>query len=284
MTIEKLKCKLQYLLPHHFLSRTLARLADCKIPAIKNRLIKIFIAAYNIDLTTAASARLEDYPSFNEFFTRKLNKAARPVAAAENALVSPADGTVSQHGKILDGQLLQAKGHNYQLSELLGSADTAAKFLHGDFITIYLAPSDYHRVHMPLDGILLKTIYVPGRLFSVNTGSVAAIPNIFCRNERLIALFDSAIGQFAMVMVGAMLVAGIKTVWGEKETPCQSTQIVTKDYQSQQIRLAKGAEMGHFQFGSTVILVCQAGKIALDALEPGCLVQMGSQIGIIEQG
>lgn len=279
MVVEKFKSSLQYVVPHHLLSRLVAKLAECQIPWIKNSLIKTFIHFYKIDLNTAMSSKLSEYPSFNDFFTRSLKAQARPIADGHDAIVSPADGYVSQAGNIRDGNLFQAKDHSYNLVELLGGdVGLAKKYYQGQFITIYLAPHNYHRVHMPLAGKLLKTIYVPGQLFSVNNRSVQHIPNLFCRNERLICFFESEVGEIALIMVGAMLVAGIETVWGQREIPCSSQQIIVKDYTDEHIFLKKGEEMGRFQFGSTVILLFPPAKtvpIDIPANQP---INMGALI------
>lgn len=280
MILEKFKCKLQYFLPHHFLSRSLARLANCRVRAIKNYLIKIFIAYYKIDLNIANSSRLSDYATFNEFFTRALKITARPIAIDKDGIVSPADGTISQVGNITLDKLVQAKGQIFTLQKLLGGDTILTKrYHHGEFVTIYLAPRDYHRVHMPIDGKLIRTIYVPGKLFSVNTQSAEYIPDLFCRNERLICLFDTVCGEMALIMVGAMLVAGIETVWGQRETPCSSKQIVIKNYQNENITLAKGQEMGRFQFGSTVILLFGPKKVALSPFKTPHSIKLGELLG-----
>jgi phosphatidylserine decarboxylase len=259
---EKLKCYWQHLLPQHLLSRLVAKLANCKIPFIKNGLIKLFIHHYKIDLNTAAITELSAYPNFNSFFTRELKAEARPIMATPESIVSPADGTISQFGRVTDGQLLQAKGHLFSVAEFLGGApEVAAPFQNGHFMTIYLAPKDYHRVHMPIDGKLITTISIPGKLFSVNCRSVAHVPKLFSRNERLVSLFDTEIGPMALVMVGAMLVAGIETVWSGQESPNTHQSLSIKTYQQQDIVLCKGAEMGRFQFGSTVILLWGANVI-----------------------
>lgn len=286
MALEKLKCKLQYLLPQHFLSRSLAKLADCRIPMVKNCLIRAFIKHYKVDINTAALTQIDDYVSFNQFFTRALNSAARPIANDQDAIVSPADGTVSQSGKIKDDKLFQAKGFFFSLQELLGGdKQLASCYRGGDFITVYLAPKDYHRVHMPLEAKLLKTIYVPGKLFSVNKQSVENVANLFCLNERLICLFDTEIGQVAIIMVGAMLVAGIETVWGQREVPCSRKEIITKDYADQNIILKKGEEMGRFLFGSTVILLFKANTVCLKSFAESQQITMGLLLGrIIQKG
>jgi phosphatidylserine decarboxylase len=280
MTIETLKRNLQYVLPHHFLSRSIAKLADCQIPLIKNTLINLFVRLYKVDLNTAAITKLSEYPSFNAFFTRALKESTRPIAQEDNVVISPAEGTISQSGSIQNGKLVQTKGHLFSLTELLGGDQKLAdSFQQGDFVTIYLAPHNYHRVHMPIDGKLMTTKYIPGRLFSVNSQSVAHIPNLFCRNERLISLFQTKTGPLAIILVGAMLVAGIETVWGQRESPSQSREILEKNYIDKNIFLTQGSEMGRFLFGSTVILLFPPNMIKLCPLKERQIITMGFPLG-----
>lgn len=281
MVFDKLS-KLQHFLPHHFLSRAVANLADSKIPIVKNSLIKLFIKSYNINIDEAQSVNLEDYSTFNDFFTRKLKPETRPIMSDPDVITCPADGFVIQSGKISEGKLLQAKSTNFKLSDLLSNEQLALNYLDGDFMTIYLSPRDYHRVHMPITGKLLKTIYIPGKLFSVNYQSVQQIPDLFCRNERLICLFETKIGEIAVILVGAMLVAGIETVWGDKETPCGTTQLQIKNYTSENIQLAKGEELGHFRYGSTVIVLFGPQMVTLDALYEQQVVKVGQRLASIK--
>lgn len=286
MVVEKLKCQLQYVLPQHWLSRIIAKLADCRIPLVKDCLIKAFIYCYKVDLNTAATNKLSAYPSFNHFFVRSLNATARPIAKEQAAVVSPADGVVSQVGKIHEGKLYQAKGRLFSLAELLGEDNGSAKrYEGGEFITIYLAPHDYHRVHMPLAGKLLRTTYVPGKLFSVNARSVANVPNLFCRNERLISFFATEVGEIALIMVGAMLVAGIETVWGQGKNLGRSRKISADSYLDKNIQFSKAQEMGHFKFGSTVILLFPPDKVQLSEFVEQQPIKMGSSIGhVLSEG
>ena len=210
---------LQRLLPQHALSRLIARAAESKMPWLKNRLIERAIAAFDINIDEAESSDLDDYENFNSFFTRALKDGARPIDQDSNALVSPADGAVSQAGPITQERIIQAKGSDYSAGRLLGNTEEAKLYTDGAFTTIYLSPKDYHRVHMPIAGTLISTRYIPGDLFSVNDKTAQALPGLFARNERLVCQFDSELGQFALVFVGAMLVAGIETVWGGFETP-----------------------------------------------------------------
>lgn len=278
MIFEKLTCKLQHLLPHHLLSRLVANFADSKNPFIKNNLINLFIKSFQINLNEAQSTNLDDYATFNDFFTRALKSDARPIASDFDAIVSPADGYVIQTGSITTGQLIQAKSTQFKLLDLVGDEHIANHYYDGNFFTVYLSPKDYHRVHMPLDGTLKKTVYIPGKLFSVNYQSVQHIPNLFCRNERLVCIFDTPIGDVAVILVGAMLVAGIETVWGAQETPCGSGKIVVKDYAARNITLSKGAELGRFKYGSTVILLFGPKKVELNSFRENQPIKMGELV------
>lgn len=256
--MARLFALLQYLLPQHLLSRLVGRLADSRIRWIKNSFILLFHRLYAVNMSEALEESPTAYPSFNAFFTRALKPDARPIDPDPALLVSPADGAISQLGRIDYGRIFQAKGHSYSLTSLLGgNQDRAQPFVNGQFATIYLSPKDYHRVHMPIEGRLLEMVYIPGDLFSVNNATVSEVPNLFARNERLVAIFDTAAGPMAMVLVGAMIVAGIETVWSGQVTPALRT-IVTSRYDNHRpapIVLAKGAEMGRFKLGSTVILL-----------------------------
>ncbi len=271
---------LQRLLPQHTLSRLIASLAQAETPWLKNLLIKQFIRTYNINLDEPASSDPDDYASFNAFFTRALKPEARPVAENSTAIVSPADGFVSQLGRISDDQVIQAKGMLYSASQLLGEASSnVGNFANGEFATIYLSPRDYHRVHAPIGGKLLFSRYIPGKLFSVNDATTAHINNLFTRNERLVTLFDTDAGKCALVMVGAMLVAGISTVWHGRYQPGTAREV---DHSTDDVRLAKGDELGQFYFGSTVVLLFEQRKTRL--LNPelsASQVMMGQVIGAI---
>lgn len=283
--IERLFVAVQYLLPHHLLSRTVGWLARSPIPWIRTTFINAFIRRFKVDLSEAEIEDPNHFATFNAFFTRALKAGARPVVEGTDRLASPADGTVSQLGKLLGSDLLQAKGRYYSLLELLGGDKAlAAEFANGHFATIYLSPRDYHRVHMPCDGTLRETRYVPGRLFSVNTATTAAVPRLFARNERLICLFDTATGPMIVILVGAMIVAGIETVFAGQVTP-QSTAITHTDYRNRQaIKLHKGSELGRFLLGSTVILLFPEGRASFAAaLGAGSPVRMGEDIGAVSQ-
>ena len=269
---------LQRLLPKHALSRLIARAAESKIPWLKNWLIERAIAAFNINIHEAASSDLDDYENFNSFFTRALKDGARPIDRHGDALISPADGAVSQAGPITQQRIIQAKGSDYSASRLLGDSEEAKLYKNGAFTTIYLSPKDYHRVHMPIAGTLVSTRYIPGDLFSVNDKTAQALPGLFARNERLVCQFDSELGQFALVFVGAMLVAGIETVWGGFETPGRGA-VRNADFSGRDLYYDKGEEIGRFKFGSTVILLFQKDKIDWqDSFVPQAAVQMGEKI------
>lgn len=251
-------------MPQHLLSRLTGALARAKHPAwLKNALIRLFIRQFSVDMTEAEQPDPTAYPCFNDFFTRPLKEGARPLAGAD--IVCPADGAISQIGAIERDQLLQAKGHSYSTVDLLGGDRLLAGYFQGgNFATIYLSPKDYHRVHMPLGGRLVSTHYVPGALFSVNGTTAERVDGLFARNERLVCHFDTGLGPMAVVLVGAMIVAGIETVWGGQVKP-HAREPVYEDMRAQSIELAKGQEMGRFLLGSTVILLFPAGKMAWDS-------------------
>ncbi len=249
---------LQYLLPQHSLSRFIGKLAEMKLPPwLLRHVLSAFVRRFNVDMRMARDPDLNNYPTFNHFFIRQLNPNMRPIAT-DNVLVSPVDGTVSQWGDIVQDQLVQAKGKNYTLSQLLANDPSSTAFNNGLFATFYLSPRDYHRVHMPYKGRLIRSIYVPGKLFSVNPITVEAVDTLFARNERLIALFETELGLMAVVFVGAMLVAGIVTTWQGVVTPNQSQEIQVWEHDN--IIFDKGAELGYFNFGSTVILLLPSQK------------------------
>lgn len=254
---DKFFILLQQFLPQHLLSRLVGYLADSQISWIKNTFIKVFARKYQINMQEALEENPTAYPSFNAFFTRALKPGVRSIDNAPEAIVSPADGAFSQLGQIDYERIFQAKGRGYGLSTLLGGdLDLAADFKNGSFATIYLSPRDYHRVHMPCDGTLRETIYIPGDLYSVNQTTAENVDQLFARNERLVAIFDTEHGPMAMVLVGAMIVAGIETVWsGQVAPPPATPQRQRFDGQHANIKLAKGDEMGRFKLGSTVVLL-----------------------------
>ena len=268
----------QYCCPQHKLTRFVGWLAECRWKWFKNWAIKRLIRKYHANLSEAASENLDDYPNFNSFFTRQLKPGLRPIASGTNSLTSPADGCVSQIGKINNDTILQAKNFNYSTTSLLGGAGRLAQlFEDGSFATIYLAPKDYHRVHMPITGKLLETTYIPGKLFSVNQLTTQTVPHLFARNERLVCLFETEIGSVAIILVGAMLVGNIQTVW-----PMQypRDEITTEHYSDGMI-LEKGAELGLFKMGSTVIVLLPNNKAEwLSTLQENSIVKVGEEIGL----
>ncbi len=271
----------QYLLPHHLLSRAVGRLARCRIPWVKNLLIDGFRRLYHVDLSLAVESDPHAYPDFNAFFTRALRADARPLPSAEKAVISPVDGRVSQAGEMADGRLLQAKGRAYSLTQLLGSVELADRFQGGHYATIYLSPRDYHRIHMPLRGRLRRMVHIPGRLFSVSPATTRVVPELFARNERVVCLFETGAGPMAVVLVGAIFVASIETVWAGVVTPPRGKRVVQWEYQEDAPELERGAEMGRFNMGSTVILLFGPGRVEwCPACQPDAVVRMGQQIGI----
>lgn len=278
---DKLFIIVQHCLPQHLLSRLIGYLAETKISWLKNCLIRQFVGHFNVDMQEAERTDIESYINFNDFFTRALKTGARPIAGDMQGIISPADGAVSEAGTIENNTLIQAKGRSYKLTDLLGGNKALAEqFSNGSFATIYLSPRDYHRVHMPLDGKLLKTMYVPGKLFSVNQTTVDAVPDLFARNERLVCIFDSPAGPMAVILVGAMIVAGIETVWGGQVTP-KPRQPISIDYPTA-INLQKGDEMGRFKLGSTVIVLFAKDAAGWQAdASPAATLQMGQLIGHI---
>jgi phosphatidylserine decarboxylase len=274
---------LQYLLPQHGLSRIAGWLANTRIAWIKTRFIHWFIKQYHVDMSIAANPDPDSYTCFNNFFTRSLAEGQRPITPHANAIACPADGCISQLGKIKHGQLFQAKGHEYRLLELVGGdSDIAKHFIDGSFATIYLSPKDYHRVHMPLAGTLETMIHVPGNLFSVNESTAHHVPRLFARNERVVVVFNTHAGPMAIIMVGAMIVASIETVWAGLITPKKQQPQRTDYQQTQSISLRKGDEMGQFKLGSTAIILF--GKDASnwqENLQAGSIVKMGEAIGTL---
>jgi phosphatidylserine decarboxylase len=259
---------LQELLPQHLLSRSMHRLARSTRPLVRDTAIRLLLRAFpQIDLSEAAEPDPDRYPSFNAFFTRALRPGVRPIAPGPDALTSPVDGTLSQFGDIDAGRLLQAKGIEYSVTALLGSEATAARFAHGRYACIYLAPFDYHRIHVPLDGRLRSTRYVPGRLFSVNAATARAIPGLFGVNERVICEFDTRHGALALAMVGALFVGSIETVYAAEINPPPLRGGQPREIDAGRgTEFRKGAELARFNMGSTVVLLWQR---ALGAFAPG---------------
>lgn len=278
---EHLFSLLQYPLPHHSLSRLMHRLTRCQNKAWKNAFIKTIVKLYNVQVDEAAETNLDAYPSFNAFFTRSLKPEARPLSQQAKGLLCPADGAISQIGTIDAGRILQAKGKTYTVVELLGGDEVRAlAFKNGKFATVYLSPRDYHRLHMPLKGKLKQMIHVPGRLFSVNAATANTVPNLFARNERVVAIFDTEAGPMALILVGAIFVASIETVWHGEVTPPAGTQVRVWDYGDEGVELEKGAEMGRFNMGSTIIVLFGEGVVDWsEQLQAGTPVRMGQLFG-----
>ncbi|CAA0081809.1 Phosphatidylserine decarboxylase proenzyme [Zhongshania aliphaticivorans] len=276
---------LQFLLPQHALSRLVGKLAETDIPWLKDVLISRFIKQYNVDMDEAADSDPRNYRNFNAFFTRALKEGARPICEESNAIACPADGAISQIGNITDGRIFQAKGQDYSLLSLLGGdREAAALFNEGSFATIYLSPRDYHRVHMPLAGTLRTMSYIPGALFSVNTATAENVQGLFARNERAVCLFDTEAGPMAVILVGAMIVAGIETVWDGQIAP-PPKGIKTTDYRQEprDIQLEKGAEMGRFKLGSTAIVLFAKDRSEwLSTFEATTPTRLGDTLGHIQ--
>ncbi|PWK85248.1 archaetidylserine decarboxylase [Fulvimonas soli] len=274
------KAFLQYILPHRFLSRLVYWATRWTFAPWKNWLIGTIVRNYQVDMGEAAQPDPLAYQHFNAFFTRKLRPGARQADPDPAALLCPADGRVSQAGKIVDGRIFQAKGQEYTAAELLADEAAAAPFRDGRFVTVYLSPRDYHRVHMPLAGTLRETVHVPGRIFSVAPFAVEAIPRLFARNERLVCHFDGPRGPFAVVMVGAILVSSVATVWDGLVIPPYASSVRRKSFAGQGVTLERFAEMARFNMGSTVILLLPAGMAELDRLEPQQPVRVGQRLGL----
>lgn len=266
--MDKIKVGLQYWLPQHGLTRLVGRLASAKAGGLTTAIIRWFIKQYKVNMDDALYSDPKHYQTFNEFFVRELKPGVRPISSDEDILVHPADACVSQFGNITDGQLIQAKGHYFSTLELLGGdAKLAQEFDEGDFATLYLSPSDYHRVHMPCDGTLRQMIYVPGDLFSVNPLTAEHVPNLFARNERVVCIFDTPMGPLAQVLVGATIVGSIELVWAGTLTPPRGNSIYRWDYPAEgncAVVLKKGQEMGRFKLGSTVINLFAKNSIHFD--------------------
>jgi phosphatidylserine decarboxylase len=254
-----------YALPHRLLSSLARKLAYSDNPALKQWLIDTVTRRFGVDLSEAAESDPHAYPTFNSFFTRALQPGARQPDPDPQALLMPADGHISQLGKIQGGRIFQAKGQSFSAAELLGDEAAARPFNNGLYATVYLSPRDYHRVHMPWTGSLRETVHVPGRLFSVGTDAVRHVPRLFARNERLVCHFDTDFGPMASVMVGAMLVSGVETVWSGVEIPRYGDRITRKDWRDQGIVLQRFAEMARFNYGSTVIVLLPPGVATLSA-------------------
>lgn len=274
-----LTTRLTYVLPHRLLSSLARRLAYSSRPGLKQWLIDTVVRRFGVDLSEAAQPDARAYPTFNAFFTRALKPGARVADPDPQALLMPADGRISQLGRIEDGRIFQAKGQSFTAAELLGDDAAAAPFANGLYATVYLSPRDYHRVHMPWTGTLRETVHVPGRLFSVGTDAVRSVPRLFARNERLVCHFDTDFGPMVSVMVGALLVSGVETVWSGVEIPRYADRITRKDWRGKGITLQRFEEMARFNYGSTVIVLLPPGVAAFDpALKAESPVQLGQAL------
>lgn len=283
---QRAKIAFQYLMPQFGFTRAAGWLAERKWGAATHLFIKLFAQQYKVNFDEAEKGKPSDYASFNEFFIRPLKADARPIDQTENALCLPADGRVSESGRIESNRLLQAKGHHFTLETLLANdLDLAAKFQDGQFITTYLSPRDYHRVHMPCDATLKKMIYVPGELFSVNPFLAEHVPNLFARNERVICEFETAFGPMVQILVGATITASMSTVWAGVINPPRPNQVTVYEYLTTgetAVHLKKGEEMGAFRLGSTVINLFPKETIELDQrLVAGEATKMGELLGKI---
>lgn len=272
----------QYYLPQRTLTWMAGKLAYCEIPWFKNWAIRRFIRLYGVNVNEALESSPEAYRSFHHFFIRQLKPNSRAIDNSPSSIVSPCDGTISQIGKIEHETLIQAKNHSYTLGALLGDEQKAKPFIDGHYATIYLAPKDYHRVHMPLAGTLENLTYIPGKLFSVNPLTADHVPQLFARNERVVTLFKNPHGTFAMILIGAMLVGSIFTRWSGHLTPHRGKTKISINYPDRperHITLDKGEEMGYFSLGSTVILLFTKDQSWEQELAQHSRIVVGQRIG-----
>jgi phosphatidylserine decarboxylase len=283
---DKLFIAFQYVVPQHLLSHLVGWLAETRIDWIKNLFISKFIQQFNVNMAEAERQTPDAFENFNDFFTRELKPGMRAIDENSNAIVSPADGAISQLGSIENGRIFQAKGHDYSLIELLGgNSKTADDFMGGQFATIYLSPKDYHRLHMPVTGTLREMIYIPGDLFSVNQTTAQNVPRLFSRNERVVAIFDTELGPMALVLVGAMIVAGIETTWAGRITPfdrkVRSISYPAAGDSQQPLVIEKGEEMGRFFLGSTIVVCFGKDKMRwLEEMKAEQPLRLGKSIGL----
>lgn len=279
--IDLLFVQLQKVLPHHAISRFAGKIADCRCPILKNALIRSFIRLYGVDLSEAISPDLEDYATFNEFFTRRLREGARPLSRDPRAVISPVDGKISQLGELLgDRWLIQAKGIDYSVETLLADERLAKDFYGGAFATLYLSPRDYHRVHMPVSGQLREMIHIPGWLFGVGEWTTENLPGLFTRNERVVMLFETEAGPMALAMVGAMVVGSIATVWHGIVTPPTGREVRRWRYpETSEYRFERGAELGHFRVGGSTVIVLFGRDRLIFKRQEGEPIRMGELLG-----
>jgi phosphatidylserine decarboxylase len=279
---ERIFAGFQYILPQHFLSRIVYALMRCETVWVKNILIRLITRIAGINVEEALSSNREDYPNFNAWFTRALKPGARTFDQDLRSFLSPCDGRISETGALHQNRILQAKGKDYSLQDLLANDPVCEQLIGGYFSTIYLSPRDYHRVHMPIAGRLLRMIHVPGRLFSVSPFTVRHVPRLFSRNERVISIFETDRGPLVMVLVGAMLVSSTETVWAGEVTPAKNTDVRVTDYSNEEISLNKGDEMGRFNMGSTVILLMPPATVTGEpGLSGGVAVKVGQKLAAL---
>jgi phosphatidylserine decarboxylase len=277
---DRVKVLLQYLLPKQRLTTFAGHIAGAQGGRLTTQLIRWFVAKYGVDMDEAAETDIGSYKSFNDFFSRPLRSGARTISAAD--FVCPVDGAISQFGAIDDHHILQAKGHRFSTTELIGGDRAlAAEFRHGSFANLYLSPKDYHRLHMPCDGTLRRMIYIPGTLFSVNPTTARGIPNLFARNERVVCVFVSPEhGPFVMVLVGATIVGSMATVWHGVVNPKRTNTVSEWSYADQSIVLRKGEEMGRFLLGSTIVMLFRQDTITFNGdWTPERPVRLGEPMG-----
>ncbi|MEY8768474.1 archaetidylserine decarboxylase [Francisella philomiragia] len=279
---DKLFIFLQHIIPQSLISRLISKLADSKNKPLKNYLINLAIKKFKIDISEAKESDISKYSSFNNFFIRELKDGLRPISSNKKIISSPADGVLSEFGDITDGSLIQAKGKTFSLKALIADSSTT-DFM--KFATIYLSPKDYHRVHMPIDGKLTKMVYIPGKLFSVNQITAQNVDNLFARNERLVCYFNTEIGEVAVIFVGALLVAGIETVWHGKVAPSYYKDIQTWDYNNDSfnIEFKKGDTLGWFNFGSTVIVLMPNENILFSQSQNNVKVSVNQDLALIAE-
>lgn len=273
---------LQYVIPHHILSRLVAKIANCHIGFIKNFIIHNYCKFYHIDLKDALEENYLNYPTFNAFFTRYLKPQARPIADDPQTIISPVDGKIWQIGKFDNKRLINAKNHAFTVRELLADPNEANLFTEGNFAVLYLAPYNYHRIHMPIDGKLKSMRHIPGKLFSVNPKIAAELPNLFAKNERVVNIFETVLGPVALIFVGAMIVGSIETAWAGTITPRKKQQLAFWDYNNQNITFKKGEIIGSFKLGSTVILLFPKNTVDWHNIyTTDTVINMGQSLGTI---
>jgi len=278
--IEKLFSGIQYLLPHHLLSRLVYAFMRIRLAPVKNTQIALIGSMVGVAWEEAKIQNISEFEHFNDFFTRELVEGVRPIDPDPLSFVSPSDGKISQSGRITNNRILQATGRTYSVRSLLANDPSSPEFINGFFHTVYLSPRDYHRVHMPFEGELQRMIHVPGRLFSVAPYTVRQVPNLFARNERVISLFETSHGLMGVILVGAMLVSSMQTAWSGMITPPRGRKVASGDWSRRHIKLRKGEEMGRFNMGSTVILLLPPGAVSMiEHFESGDDVVMGQRLG-----